>query len=108
MTGGFLGVTSAHVRELSEGQSLADSAISVAAKVTEGVAGSMWLSHGAVCAASNTAVGVAHDARAAACAAMASKSRDLSEKLNIAGSRYDRTDSEAEADIGKEMYPRWV
>ncbi|OCB57597.1 hypothetical protein A5722_00470 [Mycobacterium vulneris] len=105
---GFLGVISAHIRELSEGQSKADSAFNAVAKLTDGVSGSMWLNHGLACAASNTAVGMAHNARAAACAAMASKSRDLSEKLNIAGSRYDRTDSEAEADIGKEMYPRWV
>lgn len=103
---GFLGVTSGHVRELSAGQSKANSDISSAATVTEGVSGSMWMSHGLVCAASNTAVGMAHSARAAACEAMASKSRDLSEKLNIAGSRYDQTDTQAGADIGKEMHPR--
>lgn len=108
MTGGFLQVIPAHIRELSEGQSKADSAFNAVAKLTEGVSGSMWLNHGVICVASNTAVDMAHNARAAACAAMAAKSRDLSEKLNIAGSRYDQTDSETEADIGKEMYPRWV
>lgn len=69
---GFLGVISAHIRELSEGQSKADSAFNAVAKLTDGVSGSMWLNHGLACAASNTAVGMAHNARAAACAAMAS------------------------------------
>lgn len=108
MTGGFLEVVPAHIRELSEGQSKANSAFNAVAKLTEGVSGSMWLNHGVVCVASNTAVGMAHSAREAACAAMASKSQDLSEKLNISGSRYNQTDSQAEADIGREMNPRWV
>lgn len=106
MTGGFLGVISAHIRELSAGQTKANSAIGAAAKLTDGVSKSMWLSHGAVCAASNTAVGMAHSAREAASTAMAATSHDLSQKLGVAASRYDQTDAQAGGTLNQEMHPR--
>ena len=106
MSGEFLGVISAHIRELSEGHTKANSAVSAAAKLTDGVSGSMWLSHGAVCAASNTAVGMAHSAREAACAAMATRSHDLSQKLTDAATDYDQTDAESAGNLIKEMHPR--
>lgn len=106
MSDGTLGVTSSHVRELSDGQSMAKTFIELNAEVTDGIGVSMFASHGPICLASITALGMANDARAAACAAMASVSQDMSVKLDSAAAQYDQTDTQAGADLGKEMHPR--
>ncbi|BBX89631.1 ESX-1 secretion-associated protein [Mycolicibacterium boenickei] len=106
MSDGTLGVTSSHVRQLSDGQSTAMTSIQSNAKVTDGVAASMFVNHGPICLASITALGMANDARAAACAAMASVSQDMAKKLDVTASQYDQTDAEAAAKIDKEMHPR--
>jgi hypothetical protein len=106
MSDGSLGVTSSHVRQLSDGQNMAKAAISSNAKVTDGVSASMLVNHGPICLASIAALTLANNAREAACTAMASVSQDMAEKLDITASRYDQTDAEAAAKIDKEMHPR--
>ncbi|MED5815672.1 ESX-1 secretion-associated protein [Mycolicibacterium sp. 050232] len=106
MSDGVLGVTTSHVRGLSDGQNRAKAAIELTASVTDGVSDSMVINHGPICAASITALNLANMARHVACAAMASVSQDLAEKMAAAASQYDQTDSQAAADIDKEMHPR--
>ncbi|BBX90218.1 ESX-1 secretion-associated protein [Mycolicibacterium boenickei] len=106
MSDGTLGVTTAHIQELSDGQGIAKKYIELTAEVTDGVCASMLVNHGPVCAVSITALAMADNARAAACAAMAAVSQDMSEKLKVSATQYDQTDTQAGADIGKEMHPR--
>ena len=106
MSDGTLGVTSSHVRQLADGQNMAKTFIQLNAEVTDGVAASMVVNHGPICAASIAALAFANSAREAACSAMASVSQDMAEKLNIAAAHYDQTDTQAGAAIGKEMHPR--
>lgn len=106
MSDGTLGVTTAHVHELADGQDMAKTFFELNAEVTDGVSSSMLVNHGPICAASIAALAFANSARAAACAAIASVSQDLSEKLNISASQYDQTDTQGGADIGREMHPR--
>ncbi|WP_166907515.1 type VII secretion target [Mycobacterium sp. DL440] len=106
MSDGMLGVTSSHVRQLSDDQKTAQRYIELNAEITGGVSASMLVNHGPICAVSITALEFANSAREAACAAMASVSQDMSEKLNISAAQYDQTDTQAGADIGKEMHPR--
>ena len=106
MSEGTLGVTTSHIQELSDGQRTAKTYIELTAEVTDGVSASMLVNHGPICAASITALVMANESRAAACAAMASVSEDMSEKLRISAAQYDQTDAQGGADIGKEMHPR--
>ncbi len=66
----------------------------------------MLVTHGPVCAVSITAPALANNAREAACAAMASVSEDLAEKLKVAATGYDQTDTQAGGWLDKEMHPR--
>lgn len=106
MSDGTLGVTTSHVRQLSDGQQTAQRYIELNAEVTDGVAASMLVNHGPICAVSITALAFANSARAAACAAMASVSQDMSQKLTVSAAQYDQTDAQGGADIGKQMHPR--
>ncbi|CDP87130.1 MULTISPECIES: ESX-1 secretion-associated protein [Mycolicibacterium] len=106
MSDGILGVTSSHIRELSDGQSTAKTLIELNAEVTDGVSASMVVNHGPICAASIAALAFANTARDGACAALAAVSQDMSEKLDITASKYDQTDAEAAAKLEKEMHPR--
>ncbi|OMB99261.1 hypothetical protein A5733_00900 [Mycobacterium sp. NS-7484] len=106
MSEGMLGVTTAHVRALADGQSTVKDYLEQVSQVTDGVSASMMVNHGPVCAVSITALAFANSAREAACAAMASVSEDLSEKLNVAASGYDQTDCQAGGWLDKEMHPR--
>lgn len=106
MSDGTLGVTAPHVRELSSRQRTAAGYIKVGATITDGVTDSMMVNHGTICTASIMALAFANDARAAACEAMAFVSQDMSEKLNISATQYERTDTQGGADIGKQMHPR--
>ncbi|ODR26604.1 ESX-1 secretion-associated protein [Mycolicibacterium porcinum] len=106
MSDGMLGVTAPYVRELSGRQRKAEGYIKVGATITDGVSESMLVNHGVICLSSITALALANGAREAACAAMASVSQDMSKKLTAAAAKYDQTDAQAGADIGKEMHPR--
>ncbi|MBP2455083.1 hypothetical protein JOF57_004996 [Mycolicibacterium lutetiense] len=91
---------------MSDGQSRAKAAIELTASVTDGVSASMVINHGPICAASIAALEAANMVRDGACAAMATVSQDLAEKMTVAASQYDQTDYQAAADIDKEMHPR--
>lgn len=106
MSDGALGVTTSYVRQLSDGQQTAQRYIELNSEVTDGVAASMLVNHGPICAVSITALALANSARAQACAAMAAVSQDMSEKLKVSAAQYDQTDTQAGAYIGKEMHPR--
>ncbi|KLI05699.1 hypothetical protein ACT17_12725 [Mycolicibacterium conceptionense] len=106
MSDGTLGVTTSHIQELSDGQMTAKTYIELTAEVTDGVTASMLVNHGPICAASIASLALANSAREGACAAMASVSEDMSEKLKISAAQYDQTDAQGGAEIGKEMHPR--
>ncbi len=106
MSDGILGVTAPYVRELSGRQRQAEGYIKVGATITDGVGASMLVNHGVICSDSIAALGLANTAREAACAAMASMSHDLSEKLDSAASQYDRTDGQGAGNLGRAMHPR--
>ncbi|WKG04249.1 ESX-1 secretion-associated protein [Mycolicibacterium sp. HK-90] len=106
MSDGTLGVTTAHVRELADGQNTAKRYIELTADVTDGVSDSMFVNHGVICSTSIDALAMANIARHMACEAMASVSQDMSEKLNISAMYYDQTDAQGGANLGKQMHPR--
>lgn len=103
---GYLGVTAAHVRELSATQGQAEAQIQTASTVTNGVSASMLVNHGIACSGSIAAVAMADRAREAACSAMALMSSDLSEKLGTAADRYDKMDEAMGDRLGEQMHPR--
>ncbi|TMS50084.1 ESX-1 secretion-associated protein [Mycobacterium sp. DBP42] len=102
----FLKVNTSHVLDLAELQGKAAQQLLTAAAAAQGVGTSMMVNHGLVCTTSNTAVLMAEQARAAACAKLNSVSTGLSTKLTTAASRYDQTDAQAAGKLGKEMRPR--
>ena len=102
----YLRVNTAHVRELAEQQGKAAQQVLEALAAAQGVGTSMWANHGMVCATSNTAVLLAEQARAMACANINTVSTSLSQKLGIAASRYDGTDTQSAGKLDKEMHPR--
>lgn len=106
MSDGTLDVTTSHVRELADGQTTVARYLEQVSEVTDGVSASMLVNHGPVCAVSITALAFANNAREAACAAMASVSEDLAEKLKVAATGYDQTDTQAGGWLDKEMHPR--
>ncbi|OHT90680.1 ESX-1 secretion-associated protein [Mycobacterium syngnathidarum] len=106
MSEGILGVTAPYVRQLSGRQRQAAGYIKVGATITDGVGASMLVNHGVICSDSIAALGFANTAREAACAAMASMSYGLAEKLDSAASQYDRTDSQGAGMLGSQMHPR--
>lgn len=103
---GFLKVNTSHVLELAELQEKAAQQFLTAAAAAQGVGASMMVNHGPVCLTSNSAVLVAEQARAAACAKLNSVSSSLSTKLTTAASRYDQTDAQCAGKLGTEMHPR--
>lgn len=103
---GYLGVTAAHVRELSATQGEVGAQIKAASAVTSGVSSSMLVNHGIVCSGSIAAVAMAHSARQSACSAMASMSSDLSEKLGSAAGDYEKIDQAMGDRLGQQMHPR--
>ncbi|OMC37947.1 hypothetical protein A5740_03895 [Mycobacterium sp. GA-1841] len=103
---GFLKVNTSHVLELAELQEKAAQQLLAAAAAAQGVGTSMMANHGMVCMTSNTAVLIAEQARAAACAKLNSVSASLSTKLGSAASQYDRADAQGAGKLDKEMHPR--
>ncbi|MDH6198204.1 hypothetical protein M2272_004863 [Mycobacterium frederiksbergense] len=103
---GELRVNTSHVRELAQRQGTAAQQVQSAAATTQGVSMSMLANHGIVCTTANTAVAAAEQARAAACASMNLVSTSLAEKLGVAASRYDGTDTQSAGKLSKEMHPR--
>ncbi|MGV0836281.1 ESX-1 secretion-associated protein [Mycolicibacterium thermoresistibile] len=103
---GELRVDTAHVRDLSGRQSDAATQIAAATEVAQGVSSSMFVNHGIACSAANAAVLAAEMARKAAGTRMQVESTELSQKLNIAAERYDKTDAQAAASINAQMHPR--
>lgn len=103
---GFLKVNTSHVMELAELQGKAAQQVLAAAAAAQGVGTSMMANHGMVCMTSNSAVLMAEQARAAACARLNSVSTSLSTKLTTAASRYDQTDAQCGGKLSKEMHPR--
>ncbi|TFV59105.1 ESX-1 secretion-associated protein [Mycobacterium sp. PS03-16] len=101
-----LRVSTEHVHELASRQGQAAARLTGASSATDGVSGSMWLSHGVVCALSNAAVAAAESARKAACAGMAVVSTDLHEKLGVAAHRYDETDRVSSGTLAERIQPR--
>lgn len=101
-----LRVCTEHVHELSDRQGQAAAQLAGTSSATDGVSGSMWLSHGVVCALSNAAVAAAESARKAACTGMAVVSTDLHEKLGIAAHRYDQTDHANSGILAERVRPR--
>ncbi|OBG85128.1 hypothetical protein A5699_25315 [Mycobacterium sp. E802] len=106
MSDGILGVTAPYVLELSGRQRAVAGSIKVGATITEGVSEAMLVNHGVICLTSISALARANAAREAACAAMASVSNAMSQKLNAAATQYQSTDARSGADLGKQMHPR--
>lgn len=103
---GFLKVNTSHVLELAELQGRAAQQVLAAAAAAQGVGASMMVNHGLVCMTSNSAVLIAEQERASACAKLNSVSSSLSTKLGTAASRYDQTDAQCAGKVDKEMHPR--
>jgi Excreted virulence factor EspC, type VII ESX diderm len=95
-----LKVLSEHVRRLATEQQAAAGRITVANQAAQNVAGSLWSTHGVVCAPTNIAMSTAETARKAAGAVLWKVSTELSEKLTNAADNYDNVDSQEGQDIG--------
>jgi len=87
-----LKVLTDHIRDLAGKQRAAAGRIKVANESTGEVAGSMWSTHGVVCAATNMAVSAAETARDTAGTRLYKVSTELSENLNYAADNYDNVD----------------
>ncbi|MDV3129516.1 ESX-1 secretion-associated protein [Mycobacterium sp. 21AC1] len=101
----LLKVHTTHVRDLSERQNQAASQVASASGTPQGVPDSVAVNHGLVCGAAITALTMALAARTQACARMQHASTDLSQKLNIAASRYDQADAKLSGKLNATMHP---
>ena len=87
-----LKVSTEYVNTLSAKHEDIAGQISDASSATDGQAQWMWVSHGLVCAESNSAMQSVESARQGACSAMESMSDSLSERLTSAADMYDEYD----------------
>ena len=98
-----LEVTAGHVRALGSKQGAIASNLVGAKALTGGASWDVGVSHGLICFPAIQAVVAASLARDAACDAMHSMSEQLQERLEVAASHYDVTDSEAKASLDNTM-----
>lgn len=101
MSGEELDVTTGHLCDLSTNQS--DAVQQIGAAGVHGVSMSMWVNHGVICAATNSAVSAAEAARDAACQTMQFRSTRLSEQLLDAADMYDSTDQQQNENLDGTM-----
>jgi len=95
-----LKVLTEHLNDLAGKQQSAAGQIIFARDAVVDVTGSVWRTHGAVCAATNLAIGDAETARAAAVSHLYKMSADLRDRLNSAAQNYNNSDWRAGRDIG--------
>ena len=94
-----LRVLTEHIDELAAKQDTAAGDLKIAGETVNGLAASVWSTHGVVCAASNMAVDAIEAAREAADATLWRMSHDLSVRLQMASSNYNNADWRAGKDI---------
>ena len=94
-----LRVLTEHIDDLAAKQTTAAGDLKIAGETVNGLAASVWSTHGVVCAASNMAVDAIEAAREAADATLWRMSHDLSVRLQMASSNYNNADWRAGKDI---------
>lgn len=100
-----LSVETAHLSTLAAKQDNAATKEDSATAAATNIGSALWVSHGVVCGASNTAVSEAEEARRAAGEAMQKTSASLSERLRTARSLYESTDENSAESIAKQAVP---
>lgn len=94
-----LRVLTEHIDDLAAKQTTAAGDLKIAGEKVNGIASSVWATHGIACAASNMAVDAIEAARDAADVTLWKMSHDLSVRLQMASSNYNDADWRAGKDI---------
>jgi hypothetical protein len=100
---GDLGVTTAHLRELSAMQKEAAAETVLATEATDGVDSAVRTTHGTIAAATAGAVQAAQQTRSNAGNEMAALSTDLAHDLTVAATQYDAVDAAGAQDLQQQV-----
>lgn len=93
----------AYLRQLAKQQVEASAQLATATAATDGIAKSVWISHGCYVGAANKKIEEAEAARKAAGEAMQRVSTALAEKLPVAAEKYAATDEASSDNIDKQV-----
>ena len=101
-----LNVTPPYLEGLAQKHDTAKTDLGMAGEATRGIGKEVWLTHGVICGAANTAIAQAEASRSVASVGMKAVSEDLAEKLRAARGAYESTDEQTGRNIDKQVRDR--